>query len=94
MTSRLDYCNGLLCGITDELLCRPKKVQNNAARVVTGSKGYDHITLVLKDFHWLPIRKRIEDSAFDFQMHARMCPSILERTVSQTSQYKDSKIKH
>ena len=27
-------------------------------------------------------------------MHARMCPSILEGTVNQTSQYKDSKIKH
>ena len=32
--------------------------------------------------------------AFDFQMHDRMCPSELEGTVSQTSQYKDSKIKH
>ena len=60
MTSRLDYCNGLLCGITDELLCRLQKVQNNAARVVSGSKKYDHITPVLKDLHWLPIRKRIE----------------------------------
>ena len=37
-TSRLDYCNGPLCGITDELLCRLQKVQNNAARVVSGSK--------------------------------------------------------
>ena len=27
VTSRLDYCNGLLCGITDELLCRLQKVQ-------------------------------------------------------------------
>ena len=26
VTSRLDYCNGLLCGITDELLCRLQKV--------------------------------------------------------------------
>ena len=60
MTSRLDYRNGLLCGITDELLCRLQKVQNNAARVVSGSKKYDHITPVLKDLHWLPIRKRIE----------------------------------
>ena len=58
--SRLDYCNGLLCGITDELQCRLQKVQNNAARVVSGSKKYDHITPVLKDLHWLPIRKRIE----------------------------------
>ena len=47
-------------GITDELLCRLQKVQNNAARVVSGSKKYDHITPVLKDFHWLPIRKRID----------------------------------
>ena len=60
MTSRLHYCNGLLCGITDELLCRLQKVQNNAARVVSGSRKYDHITPVLKDLHWLPIRKRIE----------------------------------
>ena len=60
VTSRRDYCNGLLCGITDELLCRLQKVQNNAARVVSGSKKYDHITPVLKDLHWLPIRKRIE----------------------------------
>ena len=60
VTSRLDCCNGLLCGITDELLCRFQKVQNNAARVVSGSQKYDHITPVLKDLHWLPIRKRIE----------------------------------
>ena len=33
---------------------------NNAARVVGGSKKYDHITQVLKDLHWLPIRKRVE----------------------------------
>ena len=26
VTSRLDYCNGPLCGITDELLCRLQKV--------------------------------------------------------------------
>ena len=60
VTSRLDYCNGLLCGITEELLCSLQKAQNNAARVVSGSKKYDHITPVLKDLHWLPIRKRIE----------------------------------
>ena len=60
VTSRLDYCNGLLCGITDELLCSLQKVHNNAARVISGSIKYDHITPVLKDLHWLPIRTRIE----------------------------------
>ena len=54
VTSRLDYCNGLLYAITDELLCRLQKDQNNAARVVSGSKKYDHITPVLKNFTGYP----------------------------------------
>ena len=41
----------------------PKKlqaVQNAAARGVTGTKKFDHITPVLRDLHWLPIRQRIK----------------------------------
>ena len=60
VTSRLDDCNGLLCGITDGLLCRLQKVQNNAPGVVSGSKMHDHIAPVLRELHWLPIRKMIE----------------------------------
>ena len=45
VTSRLDYCNGLLCGITDKLLCRFHKVRNNAT-----SETFDQmITSILKD---------------------------------------------
>ena len=36
----------------------------------------------------------VQDSAFDFQMHERMRPSLVEGIVSQTSQYTDTKIKH
>ena len=70
--ARVDYCNGLLCGIFDELLCRPQKVQNNAARVVVDFKKYKHITPIVKDLHWLPIRKRIDFRILlcDFQMHS------------------------
>ena len=31
-----------------------------AARVVTGTKKFDHITPVLRDLHWLPVRQRIK----------------------------------
>ena len=89
VTSRLDCCNGLLCGITDELLCRTQKVQNNAARLVSGSKKYDHITPVLKDLHWLPIRTRIEFKILllTFKCIQGCAPA---GTVSQTSQCTDS----
>ena len=45
---------------TVELLCRLQKVQNNAARVVSGSKKYNHITPLVNDLHSLPIRKTAE----------------------------------
>ena len=60
VTSRFDYCNGLLCGITKELIRKLQRVQNNAVRVITLTKKHDHIAPVLKDVPWLPVRKRIE----------------------------------
>jgi hypothetical protein len=59
VTSRLDYCNSLLYGIPKELTNKLQRVQNTAARLVTGTRKYDHITPVLKDLHWLPIEERI-----------------------------------
>jgi hypothetical protein len=59
ISSRLDYCNSLLVGVSDGVLEKLQSVQNAAARLVTGTKKFDHITPVLRDLHWLPIRKRI-----------------------------------
>ena len=60
VTSRLDYCNALLGGISKTILARLKRVQNHAARIVTLSRKHKHITLVLKMLHWLPVNLRIE----------------------------------
>jgi len=60
VTSRLDYCNYLLIGITDGLMRRLQAVQNAAARLITGTRRRDHITNILRQLHWLPIRQRIE----------------------------------
>jgi len=47
-------------GVSDGLLKKLKAVQNAAARVVMGAKKFDHITPVLRDLHWLPVRQRIK----------------------------------
>ncbi len=56
MTSRLDYCNALLGGCPASSINKLQIVQNAAARVLTRSRKYDHITPILQSLHWLPIK--------------------------------------
>ena len=60
VTSRLDYCNALLSGVSGYLVKRLQKVQHSAARLISGLKRHDHITDTLIDLHWLPIKYRID----------------------------------
>jgi len=58
-SSRLDYCNSLLYGVSDKLLLKLQVIQSEAARVVTGARKFDHITPVLCEVHWLHVRQCI-----------------------------------
>ena len=60
ITSTLDNCNALLCGLPSNLIGRLQRIQNMAARVVALKSKYDSITPVLIDLHWLPVNSRIE----------------------------------
>ena len=60
ISSRLDYCNQLLVGVSPRLLDKLQSLQNTAARLVTGTRKLDHITPVLQEIHWLPVRQRVK----------------------------------
>ena len=60
ISSRIDNCNALLYGVPQCLINNLQRVQNTAARVVTGTKKFEHITPVLKTLHWLPVKERIQ----------------------------------
>jgi len=48
-----------LYGVNDGLLKKLQVVHIAAARVVTGARKFDHISPVLRELHWLPVRHRI-----------------------------------
>ena len=59
VSSGLDYCNSVMYGVADGLMQRLQAVQNAAVRLVTGTRRRDHITPVLRQLHWLPVRQRV-----------------------------------
>ena len=60
ISSRLDYCNSLHFALQDTDIQRLQKVQNTAARILTLTRKYDHITPILQQLHWLTVKERID----------------------------------
>ena len=60
ITSRLDYCNSLLYGVPEYQLNKLQRVMNASARIICGAPKFCHVTPLLKELHWLPVRWRID----------------------------------
>ena len=62
VTSRLDYGNATLYGISDRHMHRLEMVKRSAARIFRQIRRGDRqsMTTILRQLHWLPVRKRID----------------------------------
>ena len=49
--SKLDYCNGLLLGVSVHQMKKLQIVQNMCCRIIKNLRKYDHISDVEKDLH-------------------------------------------
>jgi hypothetical protein len=56
---KLDYCSSLLLNLPSSSTNRLQFVLNSAARAVTKTPKFHHITPVLKSVHWLKVNQRI-----------------------------------
>ena len=79
----LDYCNAMLVGISEVNLDKLRRVRNTLARIVTRTCRRDHISPVLADIHWLPIRARItyEIATVVFKMREVKQPMYLAELI-------------
>ena len=86
--SKLFYCLSTWASTTKKNIARLQKVQNFAARIVTGARKYDHITPILKELHWLPVAKQLEvrDTLMAFKCIKGLAPPSLCNKFTTRSQ--------
>jgi len=84
VSCRLDYCNSPFFGISERLMNRLQSVQNAAARLVTGTRRSDHISPVLRQLHWLPVRHCASTSRWPHSYTSR-CLAFHHRTWPTTA---------
>ena len=85
VTSHLHYGNALLQGLPQVLIERLQRIQNCAARLITRSRKSEHITPVLRELHWLPVkyRLRFKVNTFTYKVLNGLAPAYMSDIVQK-----------
>ena len=77
--SKLFYCSSVWSNAADTNLLKLQAVQNFATRIICGSRKFDHVTLLLKKLHWLPIKSQLYllDAMLAFKCMTGSTPTYL-----------------
>ena len=88
VTSRLDFGNAALYGITGTLLYKLEMVQRSAARVILRLHRRDQhsMTEALRELHWLPVTQRIDFKLLTF-MHSAVHANIPRYLADRITPY-------
>ena len=77
--SRIDYCNSLLFGSTQDVTSHLQRIQNYAARVILRLPKSSSITIHLKSLHWLSVKVRstYKIACLCYHCHSSTAPSYV-----------------
>ena len=77
--SKLFYCSSVWSNAATTHLLKLQAVQNFAARIVSNTRKFDHVTPVLKDLRWLPVKSQryYRDAVLAFKCMTGQAPAYL-----------------
>ena len=77
--SRIDYCNSLLFGSTNDVTSHLQRIHNYAARVIFRLPMSSSITIHLKSLHWIPVKVRstYKIACLCYHCHSSTAPSYV-----------------
>ena len=87
VSSKIDGLNSKLCGVPDFWLGKLQWLQNAAPRLAVGCPKSCHITPVLRNLHWLPVRQRVafKTCMFVYKCLHNLAPVHLSELCANTS---------
>ena len=67
--SKMLYCSSVWSNTTLQNINRLQSIQNFASKIVTNSRKFDHVTPLLRELNWLPVKKQLfyRDSVLTFK---------------------------
>ena len=73
------YCSAVWSNTSQRNIEKLQAVQNFAARIVTGTRKYDHVTPVLQQLGWLPVKYmlKLREAIFAFKCLKGLAPLYL-----------------
>jgi len=60
VAARLDYCNSLMCGMSNRNFKRLQVTQSALARAACSAPWSTSATVLRRSLHWLPVRRRVD----------------------------------
>ena len=77
--SKLYYCSTVWSNTSQTNLNKVQVVQNFACRIVSGVGKYDHVTPILQELKWLPVRQYLyfRDAVMAFKCMTGNAPAYL-----------------
>ena len=87
VSSRLDYCNSLFRGLSCFNQHKLQSIPNTLACIVTNQRKYAHVTPILKQLHWLPVKYRcmFKTATLVYKFLHSGSPSYLQPFLSLSS---------